>query len=1012
MAEAFSLAAGILQVVDFGAAYLTTARNLYKSGKDGAENLSDLQAFASNLEKVLDTLRKHSQNADGVAGSPNDSALAKECAATLEDMLDKLRRIKLSSKGRRRDAAIDAFTMLWNKERIDALQGRLDHYVQQLTLNLMVSLRTHATTSLQNQQQILDNLATLMGKGNPTTDVTSHGFGSAVIEYVTKPLQESTRDAGKLFLRQELVKAVYEGGRDKETSSNIHMSESHRARLYNVFLANLSYPGNQDRELQIPKAHQETFRWVFEDPKNDTPPWSSFKTWLESDDQLYWITGKAGAGKSTLMKFITQPAELPEAEPLEAELSGKFAPNEARCAKYLRNRAHEKPFILASFYFWATGSAVQKSTKGLFLTFLAQVLRSYPDIIPLLSPAAWEALSLFNEPPRFSSPEEVGAMFHRAVVHVDSLATPVLFIDGLDEFDGNHEGLISLLHSLVSKTSVKLCVSSRPWVEFEKAFEHKPSLRLEDLTRSDIRKYISSKFLSDTSFKDLQQRETSFAIALMEEVAEKASGVFLWVRLVVSSILSGIRFGDRIIDLKTRFDLLPPDLERLYERMLDSLDPFYRQHAAEYFAIMRACPEPPRALLLSFADEENPIEFALALEHTTMPPRQITDRVKAMGLRVNSRCKGLLEIDRSSHQPDGPTPNASEIRVHYLHKTVQDYIDSKGTQRKLEPVSDDIHIKLLAAGLSVFKAVHRGNHESKPVETVHESIIEEYMYHAAGAHSEHAVDVIHLMDGFREAVVSKRGEIPFPKEVRDSLGDYFRMEPPSRLLCQAAACSVYQYVRVKANKNGLITDESNTCSRAVLKGTFAGFVPVRHSHPGGQYPLLLLPLESSKPLDHFTVKTVEAILQKGCNPNHTVTVHYNSTRRKFPSAWTVVIAEIVRALAHKSPTSRNREILGEIAELMISHGAVINQATVGNAMKMLQEVFIFRMSMLSKDSIHLDDTEDRAAIQKEIYLVLKRLKAGQGHLALNVEQRYQLETRSQTLVPRGISGGMLGTGTL
>jgi hypothetical protein len=70
MAEAFGLVAGILQVVDFGRQYVSTAYKLYKSGVDGAESLSDLQAFANNLQAVLDTLHKHSQNTDGISGSP------------------------------------------------------------------------------------------------------------------------------------------------------------------------------------------------------------------------------------------------------------------------------------------------------------------------------------------------------------------------------------------------------------------------------------------------------------------------------------------------------------------------------------------------------------------------------------------------------------------------------------------------------------------------------------------------------------------------------------------------------------------------------------------------------------------------------------------------------------------------------------------------------------------------------------------------------------------------------
>lgn len=61
----------------------------------------------------------------------------------------------------------------------------------------------------------------------------------------------------------------------------------------------------EDREEKIATAHSKTFQWVFEGSRNGSAQhWSCLKTWLESNEQLYWITGKAGSGKSTLMKFI------------------------------------------------------------------------------------------------------------------------------------------------------------------------------------------------------------------------------------------------------------------------------------------------------------------------------------------------------------------------------------------------------------------------------------------------------------------------------------------------------------------------------------------------------------------------------------------------------------------------------------------------------------------------------------------------------------------------------------
>jgi hypothetical protein len=52
--------------------------------------------------------------------------------------------------------------------------------------------------------------------------------------------------------------------------------------------------------------------------------------------------------------------------------------------------------------------------------------------------------------------------------------------------------------------------------------------------------------------------------ALVEEIVEKANEVFLWVKLVVQSLLAGLGNRDSITDLQRRLRELPSDLEKLY----------------------------------------------------------------------------------------------------------------------------------------------------------------------------------------------------------------------------------------------------------------------------------------------------------------------------------------------------------------------------------------------------------------------------------------------------------------
>jgi len=92
------------------------------------------------------------------------------------------------------------------------------------------------------------------------------------------------------------------------------------------------------------RKHTQTFEWIFEQPRggeSGVPSWSSFTEWLEGDSkELYWITGKPGAGKSTLVKFILRNPKLQNSLMLWAD---------------------DKPLLVLHFYLWNPGSDLQRS---------------------------------------------------------------------------------------------------------------------------------------------------------------------------------------------------------------------------------------------------------------------------------------------------------------------------------------------------------------------------------------------------------------------------------------------------------------------------------------------------------------------------------------------------------------------------------------------------------------------------------------------------------------------------
>jgi len=53
----------------------------------------------------------------------------------------------------------------------------------------------------------------------------------------------------------------------------------------------------------ISPLHFKTLHWIYEPPR-DGIKWDDLSEWLRSGSGMCWISGKAGSGKSILMKFV------------------------------------------------------------------------------------------------------------------------------------------------------------------------------------------------------------------------------------------------------------------------------------------------------------------------------------------------------------------------------------------------------------------------------------------------------------------------------------------------------------------------------------------------------------------------------------------------------------------------------------------------------------------------------------------------------------------------------------
>lgn len=376
----------------------------------------------------------------------------------------------------------------------------------------------------------------------------------------------------------------------------------------------------------------DTFEWIYREQVLDARcfAWDPFVGWLKSDAGLYWIAGKAGSGKSTLMKFLH---------------------SDPRTEEHLRVWAQDSRLIIAGHFFWNSGNSIQMSVEGLIRTLLYEIGGQLPDMLVELFPDRWAEMESSKDPmlmllQPWATSECLQAL-RRVLSQPFSHFRFFFFVDGLDECSGDHEELTALLKEMAFSSHIRMCLASRPWSVFQDAFNSSPSLMLQHLTSGDIHAYVHTKFHEHLGFLELEKGDYKLAAQLCDDITEKASGVFLWVRLVVQSLLRGIADGDRVIDLMRRLKDLPEDLEMLFHKILDSVDPTYKVHSAQLFQIHRAASEIDGISLLrfSYADDDNRV--LRDEEDRPLGRDEFVYRMKSMNRRLDSRTKGLLETTTS-----------------------------------------------------------------------------------------------------------------------------------------------------------------------------------------------------------------------------------------------------------------------------------------------------------------------------------------------------------------------------
>ena len=627
--KALSLACGVIQVLDLSAKVLSECKELHWGVS--LSEYQELEDLTLRLVDVRDQLKLTTvQQSVGTTGTAEDQSLlgvATQCWKTADDLVKKVRSLGVGGSQKKRRAVLNVKLLLGRDELRD-IQKCLDAYRDVLDTRILINLRyvffgcpasglwhTKLIYSDRYEDRQRLDLASLQDRKD---------FQKIDQEAVSQVWKES-ETLNNLILNKNKQTREYISGGFQEHESRRAGREQHTHLLESLWFAEIYV-----RQKTIYDAHGDTFQGIFDKSDRAVRPWDNFVAWLENGQGIYWISGKPGSGKSTLMSLLCQDDRTKEA---------------------LEIWSGTKKLLMARFFFWSAGTMMQKNFDGFLRSLLWQILQEFPNIDVLPSRIG---SNLEQNGRRVSYSQVIGVWTNRRLretLHgvINKLQTSCclcFFIDGLDEFDDDEDALIEFLQSIVSNNIVKVCLSSRPERKFEDAFGSSARLRLQDLTRNDIRRYVDARFQNEGAMTFENDYEVN---KLLEGIVDKAEGVFLWVFLAVKDQTCGLRDGDHLEELQKRLDRFPNEIEGLYTHMLHRIDKVDARQASMF--LQMTLYEPNMSVLelalASYPDLEDILSSA-----DEISKQQMVSLCQSTRKRLMTGCVGLLEVHEDPDQED------------------------------------------------------------------------------------------------------------------------------------------------------------------------------------------------------------------------------------------------------------------------------------------------------------------------------------------------------------------------
>ncbi|KAI4679152.1 uncharacterized protein J4E88_006445 [Alternaria novae-zelandiae] len=277
---AFSLACNVIQIAELSRKIIATAKEIQTSRSGLPKDHEDLRTAVEILRRdVADLQQNH--NGDII------QSLAVQSEVAINEHIALLDSLRLKGPRTFLHASAAAFKARRKQRQLYESQAKVDRLSEELKAHIIM-------THIPNIDRNVDHLGDKIASHNFSID---HDM-KIIEQHLSRVRKVTENNSNTANTTAELVVELQRWLKDQQDS------QANRQCLHALYSSEL-----RSRADQVKRAHKDTFSWIFDGAGDlfGSVHKNKFKNWLRLDDanrNVFWVYGKPGAGKSTLIKDV------------------------------------------------------------------------------------------------------------------------------------------------------------------------------------------------------------------------------------------------------------------------------------------------------------------------------------------------------------------------------------------------------------------------------------------------------------------------------------------------------------------------------------------------------------------------------------------------------------------------------------------------------------------------------------------------------------------------------------